>query len=806
MTQGEPPIPESIGQAHWQLDGGTPAISAARIFRFHREIEARALTLNAGIQSGGLRQRHAPAWVRVHAWDDARARWSVVAERKTARAARAFRMDLGGRRTRTLLAECLRQHPPEPNCREQWSNPRNVPYFIFDKAAWDVRARTPFACEVPVAPALRVGSCRPRAARGQRVFAENDAVHFSSPRFSASFSLRRPLLMHLGWDAAAGGKSSQNLLFHRTAWAECCHLRLASGPLWNSLDWEVPARLWGGRVDVLGNVVRYRGLHPNGELELDATFEVRPDGMDLRLRQRTKSARATVDLEAWRFVWNGRVSAVATCGLPVVAPGRTGAVRLPAYWTAPGFGNLACTLTKGGPARLQVDTWRAHEIGWAGVVLGHDDPLPATFVPPEGECSAELSMRVLAIEPNRATGAKLHPELLRNWGAGLMFRPELGGFSNNAISCNCHLSQTGVTDLAAATRPPAAGPDPVELARHTVTLALKDGRGYGDSRDIYLDSDPSLLNAAGRVEQVRPDAAWLREVWPFARAAMERILAKIDRTGLMAAPKASGNYGAEPTIANAFDTINFGHYDAYSNAEAYRALRNAAGLASAANDEEVLRRAQAAARALARAYARCFYNPRTGWLGSWRSRDGELHDYGLLCSNAAACLYGLVPRARAKRILGALERKRRALKLDNFRWGLPMLLLPVRRGDHQRPQIGAGLREDGRDAFGIFCNGSLTLGLAQYYIRALSLFGFTRVADRIAKEVLEGHALGRLVGGVGSGLEFHTPEGIACGYEGAYVLQFPALLAIAQHLGLAELPQPEFWLEPRAREPHGRRA
>ena len=66
-----------------------------------------------------------------------------------------------------------------------------------------------------------------------------------------------------------------------------------------------------------------------------------------------------------------------------------------------------------------------------------------------------------------------------------MFRAELAGFSNNSFSTNCHLSQTGVTDMAATTAVPGeVGPPPIELARYTATMGLKRGRGYGDYRDL----------------------------------------------------------------------------------------------------------------------------------------------------------------------------------------------------------------------------------------------------------------------------------------------------------------------------------
>jgi hypothetical protein len=404
-----------------------------------------------------------------------------------------------------------------------------------------------------------------------------------------------------------------------------------------------------------------------------------------------------------------------------------------------------------------------------------------------------LEFRVADLLPRCGHRCKLHPEFRRNWGPAFMFRPELAGFSNNSLSTNCHLSQTGVTDMAAYTMPAKVGPAPIELARHTATMALKDGRGYGDSRENYQDSDPSILNMTGRVHQVAPNADWLTDVWPFVRRTAERILAKVDRRGLVVAPLATGNYGGEVTITNAWDSVNFGHYDAYSNAETYRAFRNVSALARAAGDHQFRMRVERAAEKLRKAYAPCFYNSQTGWFGSWRSKDGELHDYGHICVNGPACLYGFVSPARARRVLERMEAKRLELGADDFSYGLPSALLPIRRGDYLEGAWGQGLREDGRDGFGIFCNGCLTLGLAYYYIRAMTVHGFTKVADQMAREILQGHASGRQVGGVGSGREFYTFEGIVCGYEGVYVLQFPALLAIAQHLGIIQTLKPEFW-------------
>jgi len=810
---------EQINHAIWHryTDAATqqqvPAIGLRQYYRFYGAPRLDEMTITPTLVRWGSDDNRAlPAALIVHAWSDTARSWEHLLTKELPRPApgKDLRIKLGGVRTRFLRVDCIKQHTVGPCGGEQWANPHYVPFDTLKHVDFLGEPVKRHKCDLPMQPPLRILRNRPRGGGRLKVFSENDAVRFSSPSFAVGFSLRRPITTHLGWDSAHAGKSADNLIFHRTLQLNFYNphplvgpgdLRVLSGPAWNTLDWDAHSRLWGGEVSVEGNLVSYKNLHVEKGVSIDAEFEVRPDGMNLHLVQRSATQRETLELDAWRFVWKAQTSIVATLGMPHQKPGRTGAVDLPATWAAPGYGNLSCRQTDGETARLQVESWRKHDISWAGIVT-------------DGEASFEfrvcqlLPVRSRALQRGRESQARaealyykrVHPELRRNWGPGLMFRAELAGFSNNALSTNCHLSQTGVTDLAAYTAPPKYGPAPVELARYTITLALKDGRGYGDSREHYQDSDPSVLNATGRIHQAAPNTEWLADVWPFIRRTTERILSKVDRRGLVVAPLATGNYGNKGHVTNAWDCVNFGHYDGYSMVETYRAFRNIIAVARAAGDKPFSARVQHAANTMRRAFEPCFYNPKTGWLGSWRSKDGELHDYGHLCVNAPACLYGLVSPSKAQKILQRMEARRLELGLNNFRWGLPSALIPIRPGDYQggymdNPIWGKGVRDDGADGFGIYCNGTLTLCNAHYYIRAMSVFGFQKVADQMCDEILEGHALGRMIGGVRSGTEFYTFEGVACGYEGPIVLQFPVLLAIAQHRGLVKALKPEFWAE-----------
>ena len=57
----------------------------------------------------------------------------------------------------------------------------------------------------------------------------------------------------------------------------------------------------------------------------------------------------------------------------------------------------------------------------------------------------------------------------------------------------------------------------------------------------------------------------------------------------------------------------------------------------------------------------------------------------------------------------------------------------------------------------------------------------------------EGYAAGYFNGGVGTGREFHSWEGLANGYEGTLIGCFSPLYSIAIENGIITPPDPEWW-------------
>ena len=175
------------------------------------------------------------------------------------------------------------------------------------------------------------------------------------------------------------------------------------------------------------------------------------------------------------------------------------------------------------------------------------------------------------------------------------------------------------------------------------------------------DTYPSLLIAACNYIVGAKDWKWARTNYPrLAEWAQEMMAMDRDGNGLIQYP-ASGNYGDRPTAgrrpSNWWDTINFGHEDAYANALAYRACLLFAKVASDLGHKEDSALYLGKAKRLRAAYLPAFLNPETGILAGWRSADGKLHDYWFTFVNGVAITYGLVDDNEARRIMDNLVRK-----------------------------------------------------------------------------------------------------------------------------------------------------
>lgn len=786
-----------------------PGYGANTIFRFHRPVFLKRVEIDAFRHGGEVLK---PKSVAIEVFEGQDLAGKTVFE-----GAPAWRGEKGVIEFAeeicafAVSVRCDRKEAAREHCITMWDPAEwNVWFGSLLHTRFHGRMADMPELEIPVKPALRKGTIAPQSSGAVKAREDGMFVHFESRFLKVSFSLLRPFMSHLSWDALGERPLKTNFLADYLP----CH---SSGPWTLDLADSTPPFHWGGSVEVEGNRVIYRDLECRDGLKVDARFEIGEKEIIARFTQRCGREMTLWEAAAWRLVWDVHPSgSVSTFALPVRGLHRNGYTRPEGGWHAANEGCLAFEVTSSSsPVLLHTEqsgfngknpTWNYGGFGrryiFSQIQLG-TRPLPhgpVTLQP--GEYHAEMRLSVVNPEAAATGEGARNAGLRRAWGSGFFFRPEQSGLANNSCSVLAANVLYGSADMAvyAATARPL--PAAVELVRYTLdTVLKKSGPHYGSQYEFHHDAAPSLLIAAGRVHQAAPDAAWLGEAWPDVRRLVLHVLGNLDDSGMYACQHHSGNSGSEQGGgSNAWDDVGFGHHDGYSAALAYRALHCAAALASAAGEPALTPRCLQAAAALKSAYVKSLLNPATGWLAGWRSRDGQLHDYGFLFVNGMAIAFGILEGAQAGEALARLEAKRVEVGHTDFRYGLMTQLLPVPSGDLTSSAQNSlfyrgwrnGLRPDGWDTFGVFCNGCLTSCFAGFYLSALSKHGFTETADRICDQLLASFEAG-VFDGDRNGAEFYTHEGIPCGYEGSLIHNYYVLAEIAKHKGWVEPVNPEWW-------------
>jgi hypothetical protein len=706
-------------------------------------------------------------------------------------------IQLGGVETDLLRIECDLEHPVWPNHGEMNGNIYHIPFGILNTLSAFGEEGPATLSQPRHMPILSQGKIRPAAPEGMSWRQLGETVLFEGRYLNVGFALRRPILMHLGWDALGEGLAGRNrLAARRTRFGEANHGM--SGPLLVTPGGDHGAHHWTGEIEVSGNSVRYKNLQSVPDFNIDATFRVEPRRILLEVVQRAAHDVTVLEAEVWRLVWSLARGMTGVAANPTLRPGRSGEVQMPAMFASDGVGCLSCQLLEGDSelVHLQVESYRNSNEVVAGLVLGPRSGIDSCHVVPAGEIKATLEFRVEDLQPVSRKSGQAGPGVRRHWASSFScYRPEMAGFANHAASVSCHVNQHAQIEVAAFTERPANGFDPMDLARFTIARALMDGSGYGYWRNLYLDSDPVLVSAAGRIFQADRNPGWVKSIEPGLLAAVKRILDTFGAEGLAISKDLSGNSGTHRWSTNAWDVVGFGHMDAYVNAWSYRALRNATALLNAMKRDTLAAQTHEAAGKLKANYARQLINPETGWVIGWRSRDGQIHDYAYLWINGVACAFGLLAPEVARRALTGLEKLRDSLGLRSARMGLPFNLIPLKPEDHMLPVMeNYGWTEP---TFETFTDGSMSPSAITYYLRALSIHGFPERAQAMAADLDAGFAEGLFTGGaggeMGEGNEFLSWEGLTSGYEGTFGPTMGALYGVAIEQGLFAPPEPEWW-------------
>jgi hypothetical protein len=419
----------------------------------------------------------------------------------------------------------------------------------------------------------------------------------------------------------------------------------------------------------------------------------------------------------------------------------------------------------------------------------------------------EYRMDVTDIFPKLPGIAKnpLYDGYRRDWLNIFQVNPRIQMLANNASSDPCSFTLFEYADLAVLTPPLAKNLTCLDLVRMTLDRYLSGAKGYGQigfgnaptDADLgrwstpwtSLDTLPSFLISACDYADGARDWNWARAHYDqLAAWAHEMMAGDTNGDGLIKYPS-TGNFGDRPVgnrrPANWWDTINYGHEDAFANALAYRACRMFADLARRLDHSGDAQFFDDKAARLRAAYAPAFLDPATGVLAGWRSADGQLHDYWFTFIQGEAITYGLLDDKTANSVMDRLLAKMNDVGYTRFDIGLPGNLVPVKKGDYiiqpsASEVFGVPQRDDGSDGFQFYENGGATGCWAYYTVAALYKLGRVEDARRIMHPLLEGYARGEFQGFGPNGMsrDWRDWKGGCHGYEGLLVDNYYTLLAV----------------------------
>lgn len=461
-----------------------------------------------------------------------------------------------------------------------------------------------------------------------------------------------------------------------------------------------------------------------------------------------------------------------------------GAIQLPAIMHFPGLGSF----------RISADAQEGEELGYSAPK--RSGPIQIVFpAATPGNRTITYDWDVVCIHPNvpGIDADTRFDSFRRDWLNIFQLSPHWKCLANHAASDTCAFCYYEYGDIAKETPPLAPGLTALDMVRQTLDRILSGGFAYGmpgydpQHPEYAADTLPSLLIAAEDYVEGSWDQRWLDANYNSIKDWADKMLSTDHSGDGLIEYGLSGNSGSWPVRikyrpANWWDTIGFGHEDAYANALAYRGLRGMEQLArqSGHPDDEI--RYRAAADKLKSAYFKTFYDPATGVLAGWRSADGQLHDYYFPWVSGIAIHYGLVPADKANGIMDRLLAKMQEVGYTNFELGLPGNLIPVARKDYVdlRHRFGGPALADGSDGFQIYENGGATACFAYFTLAALYDLGRIDDGDRILFPLLHAFAEGGFQGRGSNGMsrDWKMWDGTCEGYEGLLTDNYYAMLAV----------------------------
>ncbi|MBQ9703258.1 MAG: hypothetical protein IJV68_01800, partial [Clostridia bacterium] len=247
----------------------------------------------------------------------------------------------------------------------------------------------------------------------------------------------------------------------------------------------------------------------------------------------------------------------------------------------------------------------------------------------------------------------------------------------------------------------------------------------------FIDSTPGAIIATAGIYNWNPEFA--KKLLPYAIKTADFILSiDTDGDGIFEVPFPGEYLDQERELGyrqrNWWDNFAFGHKDIYFNCLCRRALREISELLIKLNRHSQAQKYIEQIKKFDKSFFDTFYNPESGVMAGWVSRDGRMHDYMFTFAVSMGIDEGIIPLDKGKEMMIILLDKMKEQGYGDFRYGIPGNAISVPQPDN----IDWPCMSD----WGQYENGGLCGMNGFHFLTAMYKFGLTEEADEIFKAIL----------------------------------------------------------------------
>ncbi|MBQ7225462.1 MAG: hypothetical protein IJX02_02530 [Clostridia bacterium] len=226
-----------------------------------------------------------------------------------------------------------------------------------------------------------------------------------------------------------------------------------------------------------------------------------------------------------------------------------------------------------------------------------------------------------------------------------------------------------------------------------------------------------------------------------------------------------GDYMGQPCeegfYCNWWDNFSFGHKDIYFNYLCHRALRELSELLCGLGMEAAAEKYQKQLAVFDKNFFDTFYNPETGLMAGWISRNGKVHDYGFTFAVSMGINEGLIPKEIGKKMIKTLLSYMKKEGYGDLRFGIPGNVMPVAQTD----TIDWPCMSD----WGQYENGGVNGMNGFHFLTSMYNVGLEKEADAIFEAILNTYETqfthSGLMPGYVKSVDWRTKNGVPCGYN-----------------------------------------